>query len=143
MRLLWLSTSVAVLACVTPDDADLGDIEQSIVAGEELRGVVSSSFGPDVNRYVPRLVQQVRELKDHGDYSGYYTGNGPPTYCAVYPCKEHWQGIVRLAYPPAARDHLVAVSSDDDASYLSVIPTPPRAGLRLRGNRHSTTTPDW
>lgn len=148
---MWMAPCLAVVACFDPADPgddidselDLGEETQELVAGEPLLGLVSSAYGPDVNRYVPNLEQQVRELKDHGDYYGYYTGSGPSTTCTLTDCQEHWQGIARLTYPTAARDHLIAVSSDDAASFLSVIPTRAAAGLRLRGNQLSPTTQDW
>jgi hypothetical protein len=135
--------SVVFLAACVGDDVATSEQEMALTSGEELRGLVSSVYGADINRYVPKLVQQFYELKDHGDYYGFYTGAGHPgTYCGLR-CQEHWQGIARLTYPPAARAQFLVGSSHDDGSRLAVVPTGSSDGLRLRGNQHSLTKRDW
>ena len=121
----------------------LSDGIGSFQPGEQVRGVVSSTYGPDVNRYVPQLEKQFTQLKEQGDYYGFYTGAGhPDTKCKRFRCY-HWQGMARLAYPEQARRYFLAASAHKPESRLATVDTGTTSGLRLRGNRQSATKPDW
>jgi hypothetical protein len=117
---------------------------------EVVRGVVSTAYKPtdiakwDFNRCVPDPIGQVQRLRARGDVIGYNMGAGyPEPGCGLTGCKNHWQGIQRL---PVASRRLFAVSSRrEDAARFALVRFGTRntTGRRLRGNRMSTTAPDW
>ena len=117
-------------------------------SGEFITGAVSRVYAPDVNRYVPDPLKQFVQLKDHGDYYGFYTDAGHlDTFCESglisTNCQNHWQGLARLVYPETARAYFLVASSHSTESRLAVVNNGEWSGLRLRGNRHDTTRPDW
>ncbi len=101
----------------------------------------SKSLTWDWNRCVPDPVGQVERLRMRGDVIGTNMGAGFPD---VDEDKNHWQGLVRL---PVGPSNLFAMDARfGDGSRLGIARisgSSVATGRRIRGNRMSTTQPDW
>jgi hypothetical protein len=113
-----------------------------------LVGAATETYETDSNQCVPDVVTQFDALKDHGEVMGFRDGGRRIDYPPLDASFDHWQGIQRLAFPPANRILMVLTSSHDSGGHYALVSLGTRSvggfsGRRFGGNRMKDTTQDW
>jgi hypothetical protein len=117
-------------------------------SGTCLRGWANQSYQADSNRCVPDVIAQFDALKDHGEIMGFKDGGSRINYPPLDNNLDHWQGVQRLAFPPANRILMALTSSHGSGGHYALVSLGTRSvggfsGRRFGGNRMKDTTQDW